>query len=51
MPTVAVISTMTSKSDSSTLATGMSEWPLKMMVVLAFVAPAVSGADLFYTLG
>ena len=48
-PTVAVKSSMIPKSDSPTLATGLSEWPLKMMVVLVFVALVVSDTDLFRT--
>ncbi|PMD67365.1 uncharacterized protein K444DRAFT_606308 [Hyaloscypha bicolor E] len=48
-PTVVVVSTATSTSGSSTLATSMSEWPIKMMVVPVLAALVLSRANLLCT--
>lgn len=48
-PTVVVVSTATSTSGSSTLATSMSEWPIKMMVVPVLAALVLSSANLLCT--
>jgi hypothetical protein len=48
-PTVVVFSTVTSTSDSSTFATSISEWPLKIMIVLTLAALVNGCSELLCT--
>lgn len=48
-PTAVVFSTVTATSDSSKLSISMSEWPLKIMVVLTLAALVNGGADVLCT--